>query len=264
MINKAINFLIFSHLWISLGAVGLLIGNYKTLNIDINYICLFLVFFSTLFGYSMQYSSKDKINDLRAIQSVWVQKNKGFILVSKILSLVASLVFATLLFDYMLMILSIPFFLIVFFYKRKTSFFKDLRSLPLMKIFLIALCWSWVCSVLPQLLSDGVNLNWMNVLFNFIFILAITIPFDVRDISYDPNSLLTIPKMLGKKVSVVLAQSMIFSLLILSTINGHFGVSFFLIFVFFVLIPAFFSSNEYYYLFVIDGVLVVFPIFVMW
>ena len=264
MIKKAINFLIFSHFWISIGAVSLLIGNYKTLNIEINYAYLSLAFFSTLFGYSLQYSSQEKINNLRLIQSMWVEKNKSFILVCKIVSLLASLFFAVILFDIKLLFLSIPFFLIVFLYKTKTTFLKGLRTFPFVKIFLIASCWAWVCSIIPQYLCCNINLNWVNVSYNFIFIIAITIPFDVRDLNYDLSNLLTIPTALGKRKSIFLAQFLIISLLIPCIFYGYYEIAFYLIFVFLVLIPAFFTKNEYYYLFMLDGVLVVFPIFAVW
>ena len=64
MIKKGINYLIFSHFWISLGAVGLLIGNYKILKIDVNPLYLALTFFATLFP-SLTAAKLDPIKSLK-------------------------------------------------------------------------------------------------------------------------------------------------------------------------------------------------------
>ena len=46
--------------------------------------------------------------------------------------------------------------------------------------------------------------------------------------------------------------------------NESFEMVLYLILVDLVLIPSFYTTNEYYYLFIIDGLLVLFPIFAIW
>ena len=46
--------------------------------------------------------------------------------------------------------------------------------------------------------------------------------------------------------------------------NESFEMVLYLILVDLVLIPSFYTTNEYYYLFIIDGLLVLFPIFATW
>tara|TARA_B100001778_G_C18527057_1_gene601714 strand:+ start:118 stop:912 length:795 start_codon:yes stop_codon:yes gene_type:complete len=264
MIKKGINYLIFSHFWISLGAVGLLIGNYKILKIDVNPLYLALTFFATLFGYLLQYSGNQKLNKWRPLQSIWVDENKMLILILKWISFIISLVLALIIFDFKHVLLSLPFLLAVLFYKKKLSFFQELRTFPAIKIFLIAACWSWVCSVLPQLLTKDSSINLVNLVCNFVFIIAITIPFDVRDLNSDSESIVTIPILLGKNKAVLLSMVLIGLLLSHFIFIQKFEFSLYFILVLLTLIPSFFTKNEYYYLFIIDGVLVVFPIFAIW
>jgi 4-hydroxybenzoate polyprenyltransferase len=64
-----------------------------------------------------------------------------------------------------------------------------LRDLPFIKIILVALVWSFVTVFIPFLAND---INWLPSLSvwitfvqRFIFIFAITIPFDIRDLAHD-------------------------------------------------------------------------------
>lgn len=264
MIKKALNFLIFSHIWISFGAVGLFLGNCKILDIECNITYTFLIFFATLFGYSVQYSGSFNINKLRPIQSYWVENNKSTIGIIKWSSFFISFIISLLIFNLSQILLSIPFFLVVLFYKKKTSLLKGLRAFPLIKIFVISLCWSWVCSVLPQIFIKSNNLDWVNVLFIFVFIVAITIPFDIRDINGDSKSMLTIPILFGKNISVLLSIILVCLCMAPFFIDGNLEMLVYLTLVNLVLIPTLYTSNEYYYLFIIDGLLVLFPIFASW
>ena len=263
MLKNGVNFLIFSHIWISIGAVGLFFGNCRLLNIEFDIYYLLLIFFAT-FGYSIQYSGLFEINKSRPLQSAWVNKNSSVILFLKWISFSISLLLSIKIFDFQQIILSLPFFLAVLFYKKKISVFKDLRTFPLIKIFVIAACWSWVCSVLPQLTKQNFSLDWFNVIFTFIFILAITIPFDVRDLVGDSKSILTIPILVGKNKAIILSLVLLISLVIPLLMQQNFGIVLYFVLVFLVLIPSFYTSSEYYYLFIVDGVLVVFPIFATW
>ena len=52
--KRLINFVIFSNIWISLGAVGVTLTTFLFVNIVIDYYFLSLVFFATLFAYNLQ------------------------------------------------------------------------------------------------------------------------------------------------------------------------------------------------------------------
>ena len=83
----------------------------------------------------------------------------------------------------------------------------SLRELPRAKIFLIALVWSIVSVALITLENESFYSLDTLLLFisRFSFVLAITIPFDIRDLKYDDLSLKTIPQIYGEKKAKMIA-----------------------------------------------------------
>jgi len=85
-----------------------------------------------------------------------------------------------------------------------------LRDLPYLKIFIIAIVWSIAIVWLPLIDTHfgfiSRNEFVIAMIQNFLFVIAITLPFDVRDIEFDKsNNLKTIPQLLGIKSSIVLS-----------------------------------------------------------
>ncbi|PHN05246.1 hypothetical protein CRP01_17155 [Flavilitoribacter nigricans DSM 23189 = NBRC 102662] len=85
---------------------------------------------------------------------------------------------------------------------------RRLRDFNYIKIFLIAICWSWITVYIPAL-ELGLEYN-IPLLFLFLerifFIFAITLPFDIRDLEIDrANHVQTIPAVLGVRRSKILA-----------------------------------------------------------
>lgn len=79
---------------------------------------------------------------------------------------------------------------------------KGLRNIHYIKVFIIALVWSLIIIGLPflnSLNSFSVNKEVMFAFVQcFVFVLAITLPFDVRDIEFDKaDGLKTIPQFVG-------------------------------------------------------------------
>lgn len=77
--------------------------------------------------------------------------------------------------------------------------YRSIRSIPLLKVFLIAYVWAAIGAAYPALLSGRADGEVYALFFLFFsFILAITLPFDIRDYAPDQNrSLLTVPGMIG-------------------------------------------------------------------
>tara|TARA_R110000737_G_scaffold301918_1_gene308942 strand:- start:281 stop:880 length:600 start_codon:yes stop_codon:yes gene_type:complete len=83
-----------------------------------------------------------------------------------------------------------------------------LRDFSFVKIFLIAFVWALVTETIP-LYEKGTDLKIILALFleRAFFFIAITIPFDIRDIEIDrSNNVKTIPSALGKNKSIVLSS----------------------------------------------------------
>lgn len=96
-------------------------------------------------------------------------------------------------------------------FKRKGSSIR-LKDLAYSKIFLIGTTWGLVCSTLPMLDVSFINKSFSNQLFllafleKCFFIIAITLPFDIRDLEYDKiEQVVTIPTKFGIQNTITIA-----------------------------------------------------------
>jgi len=101
----------------------------------------------------------------------------------------------------------LPFIFMTFFYviplfkigKMEVSF----RNFPAIKILSIAISWAGV-SVFFPLFEVGYNFNnsvYLEFVQRIFFVLAITLPFDIRDVRTDPKILKTLPQLVGIETS---------------------------------------------------------------
>ena len=149
--------------------------------------------------------------------SNWIRSSFRWLLVLNILSLVG-LIYAAFQFSWRDLLFVIPFFLLTLFYIVPFGGrLRGLRNLPGFKLFLIAAVWSGVTVLFPiwvnDLFLDGKA--WLLFLQRFLFVLAITIPFDIRDLQLDDPDLATLPQTIGVMRSKLLALGalLIFALL---------------------------------------------------
>ena len=77
----------------------------------------------------------------------------------------------------------------------------NLRSLGFVKVLLVALIWTGITVILPVIESSH-PLNWDVLVLSvqrFLIVIALIIPFEIRDIQFDPPEIKTIPKKIGIK-----------------------------------------------------------------
>ena len=198
---RLIRFLVFSNLWISLGAscIALMTFLFTEREIDINLILF--VYFSTLFSYTFQRLarlSKLKIET----PELWIVSHEKKARIILILSLVGLLIFNPI-YSNFYTIFPIALLGIV----SLAYSYKGLRDFPMIKIFLIAASWGILCGIIPTFYPPLWNSTGCIPSFFWIFfyILAITIPFDIRDIHIDEKEKNTLPQLLGLRGSKVLA-----------------------------------------------------------
>ena len=120
------------------------------------------------------------------------------------------------------------------------SFFleKFIRKIPLLKIFYVGLTWALINSwlILPEF-------NWPIFLISWLFISALVLPFDIRDMKSD--DVVTFPLLIGIQKTKFLAYILIFisGLLSVFYLDLEFGIYFFLtVIITFILI--YFSENS--------------------
>ncbi len=140
--------------------------------------------------------------------------------------------------------------------------FLPLRGIPLLKVFLIAFVWAGIGVFLPFLDTPGYEMSKLVVFYlsQFLFIVAITLPFDIRDFYGDyRKNLVTFPSVVGIQATKVLSYLCLFIHSL-----GMLYINFRLIYLYIpVLITAFFlvkrssaSRPNYYYLIFVDGLII--------
>jgi 4-hydroxybenzoate polyprenyltransferase len=153
--------------------------------------------------------------------------------------------------------------IITFLYVNPFGF--TVRRFPFLKIFLLSYVWSAATVWIP-VIEAGVEyeLAVLNLFIErFLFIFALAIPFDIRDIKPDSNNnLLTIPSYFGIKKSKFLILIIIALFITLSFF--HYGNDFIFYFraistglclIIIVCLDDF--VNDFFYMFFIDGIMVV-------
>ncbi len=101
----------------------------------------------------------------------------------------------------------------------------SLRNIPFLKLFLVTFTVTYVTVLLPFLYNNtGKNLLNIEVILiateRLLFLLAITIPFDIRDIKFDKDTNLnTFPLLFGVQKSIYLSYISLFLFMSLSGIN---------------------------------------------
>ena len=105
---------------------------------------------------------------------------------------------------------------------------KNLRSYGGLKIYMVAFCWSGMVALLPVIGSNSLTysdflpqiiLHFFQV---FVLVVALIIPFDIRDLSYDQESLKTIPQIYGVSKAKNIAGVLLVLVWIIQVLNFGF------------------------------------------
>lgn len=225
LLANIVNFVIYSNILISFAAVSLCLSSQIILAGDGTlYPYLLAVFFGTLCEYNLNsflLIARRKILP-KGERFDWIRSNKscvvflfltslaGVILTCLYLQTSVFLLFvigATILFLY-----STP----VFFSSRK---YFSLRDIKFLKIFLISFVWAFVTIAIPfcKVASERSFFEFITLFIErFLFIFAITIPFDIKDMEQDRvQKLRTIPTMIGAERANQLSHILLFLFLFL-------------------------------------------------
>ncbi len=150
---------------------------------------------------------------------------------------------------------------------RKTG----LRNIPGLKALLITLVWVLSCVLLPifeakYTMNIAVsNTNTIIILAKrFLFIAALTVPFDIRDLFQDQIAgLKTIPVAFGEKTAYIICQFLLAGHIILLLLlrnyrltSDFFALSLVAVLTGWLIFKSNWQRNEYYYFFYLDGVLI--------
>lgn len=143
-----------------------------------------------------------QINKIHDHLSVWIRTHKRSLITLNFLCLILAVSELVELHVDGLLILA-PFSLVTILYvlPLDEGWSRGLRYVPGLKLFLIAFTWAGLTVLFP-LVAEGLDYP-DDILIRFfqrvLFIMAITIPFDIRDFNVDDGDLKTLPQLLGVK-----------------------------------------------------------------
>jgi len=154
----------------------------------------------------------------------------------------------------------------------------SLRNIPGLKLVMITLVWTMSCVLLPileaqagQLATISMRDTTILIAKRFLFIAALAIPFDIRDLFQDKQSgLKTIPVAWGEKNAYLFCQVLLIGYVVLLFLFRNMGFSTdFWALTLSVMVTGWlifkskWEKNEYYYFFYLDGVLIQQYLFVL-
>ena len=224
---------------------------------------LLLVFFATTLSYCFQRTVRHKSGALiNSARHQWVYSQKKFLYALIIISFcISGSLFFTLFSFYELLYFS-PLIIIALFYAVK-MFSKSLRDIPFIKIILISFSWAAVTVLIPAYINEEFSANdtWSLFILNFIYIFALVIPFDIRDLNFDEPEKKTIPQLIGMKAA---KHTAIILLIICGLLSfALLKEAVFLVPVYVVSLIVLFQVNdkrkELFYACGIDGLILLFP-----
>jgi len=187
-----------------------------------------MVFSFTFFTYNGQrlYRLNQKVIEKNKLgeRLKWVIRNKAALTIFSALFLLIGFA-CTLFINPFCFIILIPmgglsFFYVIPllpFYKKSPS----LRDIPYLKIIVIGITWSIAIVWLPMVDTKfyiGMDILplFLSILQVFLFVFAITLPFDVRDMRFDKlTHLKTIPRLIGPKNTVIFSELLLVGSIVL-------------------------------------------------
>lgn len=272
---KALDFLLFSNLFIALCAVAQAQVTYHLLGIPCDKQVLGILFFATLALYNfstfMSKPAEPKKSRFRRVR--WTHRNYRLMITLTLIAVLSLMVITLFLAPasqvllLFLGVIAVSYNLPLFTVGEKRF---GLRNVPGLKLFLIALIWSLSCVLLPivelgnsQSFFVSPSDTILLIAKRFLFIAAITVPFDIRDLFQDKSyDLKTIPVVLGERKSYLVCQLLLFAyicLLFLFTRNinsDFFALVFTILITGWLIFKSEWKKNEYYYFLYLDGTMI--------
>jgi len=192
--KKIFKFYINASFHVALAVVCLTDITIQEFDVPRNYKLLLFIFFASITGYNfVKYSGIAKVNHLSLAKNLRQIQIFSFIAFIGLVYLTFHQSFLVLLFSGILGLFTLLYALPLFGYNT------SLRNLSGLKIFVIAFVWAGVTVLLP--LADNINVwKWdVFVLFlqRFFLVLALILPFEIRDLRFDLAQLGTIPQKFG-------------------------------------------------------------------
>jgi hypothetical protein len=222
LLHRVFDFYVNSSIHVALAVLALLFITIVEFDLVVSYSLCGFVFFSTISAYNfVKYAKIAGLHHRSLTQTLKaIQIFSAICLVAAIyfgLKQAFETLVVTFLFGLLTLLYAVPF-------RHK----RNLRSVSGLKIFIVALVWAGVTVVLPLIASENGFKSTQVIVFvqRVLFIIVLTLPFEIRDLPYDTATLRTIPQKMGilkaKKVGYLLLLCC-FMLEFLKGENTHFA-----------------------------------------
>lgn len=213
--KKFFRFYIQSSLHVALAVTALTAVTYAEFDLDLNIWVLAFIYLGTIVGYNfVKYAGVGNKHHLSITQNIkgirLFTAGAFFGLIYIAFYLPETVIYYATGFGILTLLYAIPIF------KGK-----NIRMIKGWKIFVIAAAWAGVSVLLP--LAHSVKLMQPSVIIEllsrFAFVIALTIPFEIRDLKHDEEELGSLPQLLGVKESRMLGSGLLLVFIILQFLN---------------------------------------------
>lgn len=271
---RLVRALVFSDVWIGVACAAQIAYSFLLLGLEPDTNIMLFGGFATIAVYNWQRLVRvsGKLPEVHSARHRWIESNRSWLWTLMGVSLISSF--------YFLLQLSHNFILSVFLLSTLAFFYtlpwfsgnsrRGLRELPYLKLFLIAICWAGVTAFLPLAEEGAIGMPIIVLVSveRFFFILAITIPFDVRDLPHDNIGKKTLPQVFGIRRALNFAMdglliSVILVVAILRTYDVHWVLWLVLLlgygFTAYLIRSSTQEKGELHYTGVLDGMMILIP-----
>ncbi|MBJ6366826.1 UbiA prenyltransferase family protein [Snuella sedimenti] len=263
VIRELFNFYINSSIHVALSVYSLAWITLITYGVPYDENVLYFIFYASITGYNfVKYFGVAKFHHRRLAN--WLKWIQIFSFFSFLFMCYYALRLQTITllyiggFGLITFLYAIPFLPKRFFLDSK----QNLRSIGGLKVYLIALVWAGVTVLLP-LINNGQGINMDIVLTavqRFVFIVALMLPFEIRDLQYDSIKLATIPQKIGVQQTKLLGSMLLLVFVWLEFFKeqtGRTSMMAFLIIAFLTMLFLIFSrvnQSKFYSSFWVEGI----------
>jgi 4-hydroxybenzoate polyprenyltransferase len=263
-----VTFLLYSNVFVALCAASLVAATRLMLTAEPNFGVLELhVWFATMTVYNIDRLVDEGDQVHASPRHEWIARHRFVLWWITVVSAIGTLV--TMWFLGVDVVLGLAPLAVVSFFYSVPLFGRDVRlkSLPGAKTFVIAAVWAVVTVVMPAL-DMGVAVPWVLLVERLLFIFAITLPFDLRDVRRDEAvGVRSLPQVLGSARTIALSIGLLAAAAAVALWRTGFGIEpatfaapSALVLAAVAVFPARRPQPDAYYSFVLDGTMLVYAL----
>lgn len=220
--SRLLAFYVNSSVHVALAVTALMAITVMEYGLKVPFALWSFVFFGALTGYNfVKYAEVAGLHHRSLAESLKAIQVFSFICLGFLIFTVFWLSFETLL-------ATAAFGLLTFFYAVPLLKNKNLRAISGIKIFVVALVWAGVTVIVPVVASKTELTAdiWLTFFQRALIVIALILPFEIRDVTYDSFQLKTLPQQIGIRNTKLLGEGVLLLCLILEFFKNDTSVGY--------------------------------------